>query len=102
MKASKRPHRLAALLLVLILLVSFSAYGATTQELIEQTEEEQEENNYYEERLKEIQQERKIFLEENKIGENDNTNNVTTNLELLTKELRMKLLHTLWNILFSL
>ena len=50
-------------------------------------EEEQEENNYYEERLKEIQQERKIFLEENKIGENDNKNNVTTNLELLTKEL---------------
>ena len=50
-------------------------------------EEEQQENNYYEERLKEIQQERKIFLEENKIGENDNKNNVTTNLELLTKEL---------------
>ena len=56
-------------------------------------EEEQEANNYYEERLKEIQQERKIFNEKNNInindGEsNDNNNKVMNNLELLTKELQ--------------
>ena len=47
-------------------------------------EEERETNNYYEERLKEIQEERKIFTEKN----NRNFNKVMNNLELLTKELQ--------------
>ena len=60
-------------------------------------EEEQENNNYYEERLKEIQEERKNFLEQNIININPNGDNgvnttdnnikVMNNLELLTKEL---------------
>ena len=61
-------------------------------------EEDQETNNYYEERLREIQQERKNLIEKNNININNsinkddingnNTNgNVLNNLELLTKEL---------------
>ena len=54
-------------------------------------EQEKEANDYYEERLKEIQQEKKNFLEKNKIIDNNNnitnTNIALNNLELLTKEL---------------
>ena len=55
-------------------------------------EEERETNNYYEERLKEIQEERKIFTEKNNINmdnnEKNDSNKVMNNLELLTKELQ--------------
>ena len=49
-------------------------------------EEEREANNYYEERLKEIQQERKIFLEKHNLDGNPD-NNMENNIEILTKEL---------------
>ena len=49
-------------------------------------EEEREANNYYQERLKEIQQERKIFLEKHNLDGNPD-NNMENNIEILTKEL---------------
>ena len=50
-------------------------------------EDDLEKNNYYEERLKEIQEERKIFNEKNNIDINTNIINNLSNADLLKKEL---------------
>ena len=64
---------------------SESSNSLNSSSILQLSYEEDEENNkYYEERLKDIQEQRKIFIEKTS-AENDNK--VVNNLELLTKEL---------------